>query len=62
MELKGKTAIVTEIASITEQPSYLICNSQIQEFRLTRGQLIQGADNEVTIDNVVAKMFHDSRR
>ena len=58
---ESRTAIVTEITSITEQPNSLICNSRVQDFRLTRGQLIQGADNQVTIDNTVASKLQISK-
>ena len=57
----SRTAIVTEITSINEQPDSLICNSKVQDFRLTRGQLIQGAENAVTIDSLVASRLNLSK-
>ena len=53
----SNTAIVTEITGISEQPDYLICNSKLENFRLTRGQLLQGADNEVTLDQAAAALL-----
>ena len=54
---ESRKAQVTEITRITEQPDYLICNSSVADFRLTRGQLIVGADNEVTVDKRVADVL-----
>lgn len=55
---ESRTAVVSEITHITKQPDYMICNSTIENFRLTRGQLITGAENDVTVDRRAAELLN----
>ena len=57
----SRTAIVTEITTITEQPDYMICNTRVENYRLTRGQLLEGAENEVTLDHQAANNLNVSK-
>ena len=52
------SATVSKIAKISEQQDYLVCNTDLENFGLTRGQLIYSDDNQVTLDETLARKLN----